>query len=237
VNKMVEPQPTPYLKQSDPQFYDRLLRQPLFLCMLATKTGRPRNRSIRVVTHDAKWAQQFKDIRDALVKHLHPLIVAIEHVGSTSVPGLAAKPILDIDVVISERDDLAETVKTLSKLGYFHQGDKGIAGRESFSNQDGQVPWDGSGRTWPTHYLYVCDHTNRELIRHLAFRDYLRQHPEEVRQYSQVKITAASRHPHDIDGYMAEKAECVERIIEKAKVLEGEIARQLETLTAARQRR
>ena len=121
-------------------------------------------------------------------------------------------------------------MQALSTLGYYHQGDGGIAGREQFAHQDAKVPWDGSDRTWPQHIVYVCDKSCRQLVSHLALRDYLRQQPEDVREYSAVKTRAARLHPHDIRGYREEKAACIERIIAKAKGLEPGIARQLDAL-------
>jgi GrpB-like predicted nucleotidyltransferase (UPF0157 family) len=185
---------------------------------------------IKVVPYDEEWKQQFEDIRNVLSKQLGPIALGIEHVGSTSVPGLAAKPILDIDIVISSRDDLREVVKALSTIGYYHQGDGGVVGREQFAHQDEKVPWDGSDRTWPQHIVYVCDKTCHQLVSHLALRNYLRQNPEDVREYSDVKTRAANLYPHDIHGYWEEKAECVELIITKAKGLEYEIAQQLDAL-------
>jgi len=230
VNRVVEPEPTQYLKETDADLYSRLLRQPLSLCVLSTKTGLPRNRVIKVVPYDEEWKQQFEEIRNVLSKQLGPIALAIEHVGSTSVPGLAAKPVLDIDIVISSRDDLREVVKALSTIGYYHQGDGGVVGREQFAHQDEKVPWDGSGRTWPQHIVYVCDKTCHQLVSHLALRNYLRQNPEDVRKYGDVKTRAANLYPYDIRGYREEKAECVELIITKAKGLEYEIALQLDAL-------
>jgi GrpB-like predicted nucleotidyltransferase (UPF0157 family) len=230
VDRVVEPEPTQYLKETDADLYRRLLRQPLSLCVLSTKTGLPRNRVIRVVPYDEEWKQQFEEIRDVLSKQLGPLALGIEHVGSTSVPGLAAKPILDIDVIIASRDDLGEAVEALSGIGYIHQGDGGVVGREQFAHQDEKVPWDGSDRTWPQHIVYVCDKTCHQLVSHLALRNYLRRNPEDVGAYGDVKARAASLYPHDIHGYWEEKAECVESIITKAKGLEYEIAQQLDAL-------
>ena len=217
--RIVEPRPTPHIKRTDPDFYHRLLKRPLFLCVLATKTGPPQNRVIEVVPYDEEWQRQFEGIRDVLAGHLHSLVQAIEHVGSTSVPGLAAKPILDIDIVISGRDRLGDVVTALSEVGYYHQGDLGIAGREAFARKDIEVPWDGSDRVRPPHHLYVCGATCLELASHLTFRDYLRQHPEDAAEYGDVKMRAARLHPHDIDAYMAEKAACVERIVRVAREL------------------
>lgn len=93
---------------------------------------------------------------------LGDVAMRIEHVGSTSVPGLAAKPILDIDVVIESREKLPAAIERLATLGYEHEGDHNVAGREAFRPGEGTTP-----RTWPAHHLYVCAQDNRELLRHL----------------------------------------------------------------------
>ncbi|MBT3233735.1 MAG: GrpB family protein [Calditrichaeota bacterium] len=198
---------------------------------MKSKLPNSRKRVVLVVPYDEEWQVQFEQIRDLLATYLGSLILSIEHVGSTSVPGLAAKPILDIDVIIRSRDDLDETINELSKLGYDHKGDLGIVGREAFSRRDEKVPWDGTGYVWQTlHHLYVCAQTSGELVRHLIFRDYLREHPLDVSEYAEVKITAASNHRQDIEGYMAEKAECIEKILCKAKVVENEVVQYLDSL-------
>jgi GrpB-like predicted nucleotidyltransferase (UPF0157 family)/protein-L-isoaspartate O-methyltransferase len=230
VDRVVEPEPTQTLEETDPDFCRKLLRQPLSLCVLSAKTGLPRNRVIEVVPYDKEWPLQFVEIRNVLSRQLGPIALAIEHVGSTSVPGLSAKPILDIDIVISSRDDLPEAVKALSALGYYHQGDGGVVGREQFAHQDEKVPWDGYGRTWPRHTVYMCDKRCPQLVAHLALRNYLRQNPVDAKRYGDVKTRAASLYPHDIQGYWEGKAECVELILTKAKGLEYEIARQLDAL-------
>lgn len=195
-----------------------------------SREKRARNRLIQVVPYKNEWGKQFEEIRDVLAMHLSSIILCIEHVGSTSVPGLAAKPILDIDIVISKHDNLDMVVRVLSQIGYYHQGDLGIVGRETFARKDNKVPWGNSDRNWPQHHLYVCDKNCRQLISHIAFRNYLRQNPEDAKEYSNVKMRAAKNHPHDIGGYMEEKAECVEQIIRKARILEEEIAQQLDVL-------
>ncbi|MNV51043.1 dephospho-CoA kinase/protein folding accessory domain-containing protein [compost metagenome] len=93
--------------------------------------------------------------------------MTIEHVGSTSVPGLSAKPIIDMDVVVATRDDVKKAIQRLAILGYVHEGDLGAIGREAFIPPNG-VPW---------HHLYVCTIDNAEYKRHIMFRDYLKSHP------------------------------------------------------------
>jgi GrpB-like predicted nucleotidyltransferase (UPF0157 family) len=114
-------------------------------------------------------------------------ILRIEHVGSTAVPGLRAKPILDIDVVMPDYQRFPEIVEKLSQLGYIHNGDQGIPEREAFNRADAFTPWANPKRTWMEHHLYVCPASSRELQRHLVFRDALLKNPRIREEYERIK--------------------------------------------------
>ena len=161
-------------------------------------------RNIVVVPYDEKWKLRFEEIAGELSAALGDLAHSIEHVGSTSVPGLAAKPIIDIDVVIEDESKLQAVVDALAKIGYQYEGNLGIPGREAFGYE---------GKTHlMEHHLYVCPADSPELHRHLSFRDYLRGHPEAVKEYSRIKEEAARLFPHDIDGYINHKGTLIEKI-------------------------
>jgi len=169
-------------------------------------------RTIAVVDYDPAWAEAFRELAGVIAAAVGERPVRIEHIGSTSVPGLAAKPIVDI-VVISRRADLPAVIARLAPLGYEHQGDGGIAERESFRRESTNVPRDGSARVWSNHYLYVCDAASPELARQIAFRDYLRAHPEAATAYSNLKKDLAARFPHDIGSYIAGKGPFIEEVL------------------------
>lgn len=174
---------------------------------------------IEVVPYDRAWPAQFEEVRAILAGALGDLALAVEHVGSTSVPGLAAKPILDIVVVIPAADSLAAAViERLAGLGYFHQGDLGLAGREAFGREGSDVPRDGTGRAWLTHHLYVCSVGNTHLVRHLALRDFLRDHPEETRAYGDLKLRLAREFRQDRRAYTEAKTEFILDVYRKAGV-------------------
>ena len=160
-------------------------------------------RNIIVLPYDEKWQQAFLDIKSELDAALGPLALSIEHVGSTSVPGLAAKPIIDIDVVV-RKADLESAIKALATIGYEHEGNGGIEGREMFKYSGKEHLMD--------HHLYVCPEDSRELKRHVLFRDYLLSHPDAVQAYSQIKKEAAELYPHDIDSYINHKGTVIEKI-------------------------
>lgn len=166
-----------------------------------------RTEQVVVVPWQPEWPARFEGIRAALLPALEGLICACEHVGSTSVPGLAAKPIIDIDIVIPDMAAFGPVKEALASLGYRHEGNLGIPGREAFKYDDKPELM--------THHLYVCARNSAELQRHLALRDYLRAHPQDRDRYAQVKLAAAARHPMDIDAYIAEKSDIIQEIYAK----------------------
>ncbi|MGN4445092.1 GrpB family protein [Bacillus cereus group sp. MYBK79-1] len=142
---------------------------------------------ITIEEYNIKWENEFYKLQSLINNVINELVLSIEHVGSTSVTGLAAKPILDIDIVIEEYEIFPEVVKRLEKIGYYHQADWSFKGREAFGRKDAFVPWDGESTVWMEHHLYVCDKNSEELRRHIAFRDYLREHEDVVVEYGRLK--------------------------------------------------
>ena len=163
-----------------------------------------RTAKVVVLPYDENWRSAFEAIRQELYPAIGHLIIGIEHVGSTSVPGLSAKPCIDIDVVIQDYSVFPALVESLSSIGYIHEGDLGIRDREAFRYSDKPH--------LQTHHLYVCPQYSEELRRHITFRDYLRSHPDAAGQYGAVKEAGARLYPNDIDGYIAYKTPCIESL-------------------------
>lgn len=163
-----------------------------------------KTKSVIVEAYQPVWPERFRDIEKEVAAALENTMLRIEHIGSTSVPGLAAKPIIDLDVVIADDADMESVIEKLAAVGYIHEGDLGITGREAFR-------YEGKPHLMK-HHLYVCRESSRELHRHMVFRKFLRGHPEAVREYSSVKLEAAARHPDSIEKYMEAKAPCIERL-------------------------
>ncbi|MCH5199037.1 MAG: GrpB family protein [Oscillospiraceae bacterium] len=161
-------------------------------------------RHIVVLPYNEEWKQNFILIKAELQAALGELVLSIEHIGSTSVRGLSAKPIIDIDVVIRDYSKLNDVICALGKIGYQHEGNLGIDGREAFK-------YDGKEHL-QQHHLYVCPYDSKELKRHIAFRDHLLSHPEAVSEYSRIKEEGAALYPNDIDGYIKHKASFIEKI-------------------------
>ena len=163
-----------------------------------------KTKRVVVLPYDPKWKDDLEAIKREIADAVGELTVSAEHVGSTSVEGMSAKPIIDIDVVIKDESVFEEVVRRLAGIGYIHEGDLGIKGREAFR-------YSGKNHL-REHHLYVCPQDSRELFRHVRFRDFLRGHPEAVKRYSEVKETAARLFPDNIDGYMEYKAPCIKEI-------------------------
>lgn len=153
--------------------------------------------------YDPKWPLKFAALRARVAPALGQLAAAIEHIGSTAVPGLAAKPIIDIDVLLRSPADLARVIEILATLGYEHRGDLGVPGREAF-----RAP----ANSFPQH-LYVCPPDSQEYRRHLLFRDHLRAHPRDASAYAQLKRELATRHAADREAYNLAKTEFIEQIL------------------------
>lgn len=163
-----------------------------------------KTKKVCVLPYDPRWQQDFEAIRLELAAALGSLALRIEHVGSTSVEGLPAKPIIDIDVVISDDIPLEDVVRALAGIGYLHEGNLGIPEREAFRY--------GCKPHLQKHHLYVCRESSPELHRHITFRDYLRSHPEAAGEYGTVKLEAARLYPADIEGYIAHKSPCIQKL-------------------------
>jgi len=164
-------------------------------------------RKIIVVPYDEKWKAEFERIKEELLAVLEDCAVAIEHVGSTSVEGLAAKPIIDIDVVIKDYNSFEDIKSRLAGIGYEYEGDLGKKDRHAFKY--------GDKPHLMTHHLYVCPEYSEELNRHIKFRDYLRENPPDRDWYGEVKMLAAKHYPEDIESYMIAKHPCVREIFSK----------------------
>ena len=169
-----------------------------------------RTKSVVVEKWNPKWKDEFERIVDSLGEDVIYNSVKIEHVGSTSVEGLSAKPIIDLDIVI-ENDKFEITKRLLNDKGYKHEGDLGIEGREAFS-------YSGKEELM-THHLYVCTKDSEELFKHITFRDFLKNNSALASEYSKVKEQAAVLYPDDIDKYMEFKSEIIEKIYKRCGLL------------------
>lgn len=163
-----------------------------------------RTTNVIVMPYDIKWKADFENIKKEIENAIGDLIVCIEHIGSTSVEGLSAKQCIDIDVVIKDYSVFDSVVRRLEVIGYIHEGDLGIKDREAFKYL--YKPH------LQTHHLYVCPQNSKELFRHITFRNFLRNNPDAIKKYSEVKEKAAKLFPNDIDKYIEYKSNCIEEL-------------------------
>ena len=158
---------------------------------------------IVIAEHDPGWPALFERLAEPVRSAVAGLGAHVEHVGSTAVPGLAAKPIIDIDVVVRMAVDVPEAIERLRALGYLYQGDKGITGREAF--------------LWPpgasVHHLYVVVEDGEPHRNHIGFRDRLRRDPCMAEEYAALKRGLADEHGADRLGYTEAKTAFVERTL------------------------
>lgn len=160
---------------------------------------------IIVSEYDPAWPLKYETEKEKIEAILEHNCIALYHIGSTSVPGLAAKPIIDIMAAVRSLEQADAAAEKFSRIGYEYLGEFGIPGRRYLRKG-------GDERTHQIHIFQADDRKNIE--RHLAFRDYLRTHEEERREYAALKKELARRFPYDIDGYCDGKEEFV-RAMEK----------------------
>lgn len=169
---------------------------------------------VQVVAYDPEWPGNFERVRSYVWPAVRDLALAMEHVGSTAVPGLKAKPVIDACIVVASREEVPACIERLASLGYIHRGDLGVPDREAFRHPD----------PLPKHHLYLSPRNSLSLRNHLGLRDYLRSHPEAARQYGELKASLARRSPADIDSYIAGKTEFILRILGEIGLSEDELA-------------
>jgi GrpB-like predicted nucleotidyltransferase (UPF0157 family) len=165
---------------------------------------------IIIEDYDQRWPERFELLRSRLALALESVAAAIEHVGSTAVPGLAAKPIIDVDVLLRSAADLPQAIERLATLGYQHRGDLGVPGREAFRSPLNDLP----------HHLYVHPPESREYIRHIRFRNHMRANRADTRAYEHLKRAQAEKFRHDREAYNQAKTEFVEAILRRASPME-----------------
>jgi len=159
-----------------------------------------------VVDYDPAWPEAYEAEIARIRTVLGDEIVHAHHIGSTAVPGLAAKPVIDILLEVEDVGRLDVCDGGMSSIGYEPRGESGIPGRRYY-------PKGGDERTHHVHAFAVDD---PHIAEHLAFRDYLRTHPDAASDYAHVKREAATKHSHDPDGYVAFKQRAVSRILSDA---------------------
>lgn len=158
--------------------------------------------------YSADWPRQFEQEAERFRELLGDELVVIHHIGSTAIPGLAAKPIIDCLPIVRRIERVDSLTPAFETAGYRAWGEYGLAGRRYFTRDD------GTGTR--THNVHVYGEGNADIQRHLAFRDFLRAHPVLQREYEEIKRRAYALHPADVQRYNDAKDEWIKRIEQEA---------------------
>jgi GrpB-like predicted nucleotidyltransferase (UPF0157 family) len=169
---------------------------------------------VLVVDYDAAWPTTFVELRRPIWEAVRNVALAIEHVGSTAIPGLAAKPVIDMDIVVRSHSAMRTVIERLAALGYAHRGNLGIEGREAFERPAGSPP----------HHLYACLADSTALRNHLHVRDWLRAHPQTAAAYGALKKELAARFRDDVGAYVEGKTAFLLEILREGGFAAAELA-------------
>jgi GrpB-like predicted nucleotidyltransferase (UPF0157 family) len=168
---------------------------------------------IIVSDYDAAWPEWFARVCDTVWPAVSDIALRIDHVGSTSVPGLAAKPIIDMDIVVASDNDVQHVIERLASIGYRWRGDLGVEGRQSFK------PVEAEGL--PRHHLYLVVDGSKAHLDHVLLRDLLREDPDARNRYAVLKRANVTTAAGDIDVYVAAKASLVAELLTRARAERG----------------
>ncbi|MFB4211487.1 GrpB family protein [Shouchella sp. JSM 1781072] len=163
-------------------------------------------RKVEVMAYNERWARMFSEEEARLNDIFGNEIIATYHIGSTSVVGLSAKPVIDIMPVVRDINHVDEFNESMVNIGYSPKGENGIAKRRYFEKG-------GDNRT---HHVHIYQSGSHEIMRHLAFREFLKEHPNALKAYSQMKERLAKEFPHNIKAYINGKDEFVKDLEMKA---------------------
>ena len=163
---------------------------------------------IHMVPHDPNWWQEFQREAERVSAAAGGNVVAVHHLGSTAIPTVYAKPVIDLLLVVREVAALDERQPMMEALGYEARGEYGIPGRRFFRRDD--------ERGDRTHQVHAFENGSPQIARHLAFRDYMIANPDVAQEYSDLKRGLAAMHSEDIEAYMDGKDEFIQEIDRRA---------------------
>ena len=157
---------------------------------------------VQVVPYTAEWQRLFHEEQIRLQASIGDYVLDVQHIGSTSIPGMVAKPIIDIGVAVSNFEEAAICIEPVAQLGYEYRGEYGIPRRHYFVQ--------GHPRT---HHVHMLELTSEEWKKHLHFRDYLIQHPDAAREYAGLKLKLVQQFATDREAYQDGKDAFIKRIL------------------------
>jgi GrpB-like predicted nucleotidyltransferase (UPF0157 family) len=164
---------------------------------------------VEVVPHNPAWQNEFEHESKQVASALGKNVVAVHHIGSTAIPNIYAKPVIDLLVEVNDITQVDESSSEMEALGYEAMGEFGIPGRRYFRKDN-----EAGVRT---HHVHTFETDSPAIERHLAFRDYMMAHPEDAQQYSELKRALMKKlHGSDIEGYMDGKDGFIKQMEKRA---------------------
>ena len=161
---------------------------------------------VRLIPYTKEWERLFQAEKPLLRAAVGKYVLDIQHVGSTSIPGMVAKPIIDIAIAVESFEGAAVCIKPIKQLGYEYKGENGIPRRHYFTKGDPR-----------THHVHINEIGGRNWKDQIIFRDYLTQYPEIAKEYAELKLALARRYPTDRQSYLDGKAPFIERVLQLAE--------------------
>ena len=161
---------------------------------------------VRLAPYTAEWRRLFEAEKALLQAAIGPHVLDIQHVGSTAIPGMVAKPIIDIGIAVTSFEGARVCIQPIEQLGYEYRGEHGIPRRHFFVK--------GEART---HHLHMNEINSREWQNQVLFRDYMMQHSGLADEYATLKAQLAQRYRTDREAYLDGKAPFIERVLEMAR--------------------
>jgi len=164
-------------------------------------------RRVEVVSYSPNWKDMYKEESEKIKNVLSDIIIDIHHIGSTAIPGIKAKPVIDILVEVKDIERVDQYNHKMKELGYEAMGEYGIPKRRFFRKG-------GNNRT---HHIHIFQVGNEEIERHINFKEYLIAHPDKAREYSKLKEKLVNKYTYDVENYTNSKSDFIKEIDRKAK--------------------
>ena len=166
---------------------------------------------VRLIPYNSDWEQLFEDEKSRLIEVVGAYVLDIQHVGSTSIPGMIAKPIIDIAIAVQNFEDATVCIKPIEQLGYEYRGEFGIPRRHYFTKGDPR-----------THHIHMNEISSRDWLDQVTFRNYLIQHPGVAKEYAELKVKLAQSYPTNRQLYTESKAPFINHVLQLARSGGGE---------------
>jgi GrpB-like predicted nucleotidyltransferase (UPF0157 family) len=165
-------------------------------------------RRVEVVSYNSNWKKMYKEESEKIKNILDDIIIDIHHIGSTAIPGIKAKPVIDILVEVKDIEAVDQYNHKMEELGYEVMGEYGIAKRRFFRK----------GGNKRTHHIHMFQVGNEEIERHINFKEYLITHPDRRQEYSKLKEELVNKYTYDVENYTNGKSDFIQEIDRKAKL-------------------